>query len=152
MPSTAGAASNAAAGGDDPASEPQQQQPGVSTAAATNGGLVSPNGSSILWDADSMWILMFDNLLREGTRSPTKRSCGCKGDPRGLTGSVAVVRAESRSLLRPRHCYEARMFLSGEAVLFRGWGCPGNGVFPPALERSRALSGSPIQLPFRGRA
>lgn len=38
------------------------------------------SGSGALWDADSMWILMYDNMLREGTRSsPTKRSCGCKG-------------------------------------------------------------------------
>lgn len=49
--------------------------------AALNGTAgVNSGGSAALWDADSMWILMYDNMLREGTRSsPTKRSCGCKG-------------------------------------------------------------------------
>lgn len=44
-------------------------------------GLLSPNGTSILWDEDTDWILLFDNMIRYADRKQhrTTRSCGCKG-------------------------------------------------------------------------
>lgn len=45
-------------------------------------GLLSPNGTSILWDEDTDWILLFDNMIRYADRKQhrTTRSCGCKGE------------------------------------------------------------------------
>lgn len=44
-------------------------------------GLLSPNGTSILWDEDTDWILLFDNMIRYADRKHqrTTRSCGCRG-------------------------------------------------------------------------
>lgn len=44
-------------------------------------GLISPNGTSILWDEDTDWILLFDNMIRYADRKQqrTTRSCGCRG-------------------------------------------------------------------------
>ncbi|GFQ83783.1 uncharacterized protein TNCT_289071 [Trichonephila clavata] len=44
-------------------------------------GLLSPNGTSILWDEDTDWILLFDNMIRYADRKQqrTTRSCGCRG-------------------------------------------------------------------------
>ncbi|XP_071041088.1 CLIP-associating protein 2 isoform X9 [Parasteatoda tepidariorum] len=43
-------------------------------------GLLSPNGTNILWDEDTDWILLFDNMIRYADRHQrTTRSCGCKG-------------------------------------------------------------------------
>lgn len=68
------------------------------TAGVNTGG----SGSAALWDADSMWILMYDNMLREGTRSsPTKRSCGCKG---------------RRGVARPAHLSDRGFFHPERAV------------------------------------
>ncbi|KAG0417159.1 hypothetical protein HPB47_005848 [Ixodes persulcatus] len=113
MPSTADGV-NGDVGGSPASSSSTEEGPEVATAAGicaadavgtapaasaangdskphTNGGLVSPNGTHVLWDADTRWILMFDNLLREGTRSPTKRSCGCKAtDGRQGNGSSSL--------------------------------------------------------------
>ncbi|GFY19779.1 uncharacterized protein TNCV_4649491 [Trichonephila clavipes] len=43
-------------------------------------GLLSPNGTSILWDEDTDWILLFDNMIRYADRKQqrTTRSCGCR--------------------------------------------------------------------------
>lgn len=118
MPSTADGV-NGDVGGSPASSSSTEEGPEVATAAGicaadamgtapaasaangdskphTNGGLVSPNGTHVLWDADTRWILMFDNLLREGTRSPTKRSCGCKGKP--PPRCLPLPRSESRGL------------------------------------------------------
>lgn len=45
--------------------------------------LLSPNGTSILWDEDTDWILLFDNMIRYADKKQhrTTRSCGCKGEP-----------------------------------------------------------------------
>ncbi|GBM82835.1 hypothetical protein AVEN_180922-1 [Araneus ventricosus] len=45
-------------------------------------GLLSPNGTSILWDEDTDWILLFDNMIRYADRKQqrTTRSCGCRGE------------------------------------------------------------------------
>lgn len=44
-------------------------------------GLLSPNGTSIMWDEDTDWILLFDNMIRYADRKHqrTTRSCGCRG-------------------------------------------------------------------------
>ncbi|KAG8195475.1 hypothetical protein JTE90_010784 [Oedothorax gibbosus] len=48
-------------------------------------GLISPNGTSILWDEDTDWILLFDNMIRYADRKQqrTTRSCGCRGSRTG---------------------------------------------------------------------
>lgn len=53
-------------------------------------GLLSPNGTSILWDEDTDWILLFDNMIRYADRKQhrTTRACGCKGEDPFLLQSV----------------------------------------------------------------
>lgn len=56
-------------------------------------GLLSPNGTSILWDEDTDWILLFDNMIRYADRKQhrTTRSCGCKGEPSFFPLLLCVV-------------------------------------------------------------
>ncbi|CAN7983080.1 unnamed protein product, partial [Ixodes hexagonus] len=106
----------------------------------TNGGLVSPNGSHVLWDEDTMWILMFDNLLREGTRSPTKRSCGCKahrGDDE-VDRALGLSKASKRASSAPPN---------RRAVLSASKAAPLTSAVPSTLTRKHSLKGSSAVKP-----